>query len=254
MEVALEDLITFLVEKNATKFCYVIYDMLVDPENCHIAGHLGRDTSFIFKYLNHYVFQGGECFRYLPNVPRVNGEVFVTLDPHNWLEVQKYFSDFSISDPSGEGVYNRILAQECTVHGFNRLTETPPVEVKRLTIDDWTANAPDYVKSFLEESYFIYGVEMDNKLVACAPAPFVYLGEVVPKFAVIRGVWTDPAYRGQNLSTTVMKKLCTELFNEHGLERICLFVEERNPAALRVYEKLGFQTKGNWFVSLCYFH
>jgi predicted GNAT family acetyltransferase len=125
--------------------------------------------------------------------------------------------------------------------------------VRAVTIKDWTDNAPIYVRDFLEHPNACQGFVKEGKLVSCAPSPDRYLGSEGPDFALIRGVWTDSSYRGNGLATSSMKALCLELFDEVNVEKIFLRVEERNPAAIRIYEKLGFQTAGKWLGSQCYF-
>jgi len=123
----------------------------------------------------------------------------------------------------------------------------------KLTLKDWTANAPEYARVFLEESSLCHGFVQKGRLVSCAHVPNIYLGKEALKFAIIRGVWTDPHYRGKGLATSSMHELCLELFDEIKVDEIFLRVEERNPAAIRIYEKLGFRVTGKWWGSQCYF-
>lgn len=60
--------------------------------------------------------------------------------------------------------------------------------------------------------------------------------------AMIVGVATDPEYRNQGLASAVMSKLCQEVLKE-GKE-LCLFYD--NPAAGKIYKRIGFNDIGIW--------
>jgi N-acetylglutamate synthase-like GNAT family acetyltransferase len=62
------------------------------------------------------------------------------------------------------------------------------------------------------------------------------------KLAMIGGVYTPPAYRGQRLSQAVCSALCADLLAEN--KRPILYWD--TPAAGAVYRKLGFSTVGQW--------
>jgi predicted GNAT family acetyltransferase len=78
------------------------------------------------------------------------------------------------------------------------------------------------------------------------------IGQVIPAaaltnaetrdLAMIGGVYTDPAYRNQGLSSAVCSALARELLEERKMP--VLYWE--TPAAGAVYRKLGFRPVGNW--------
>ncbi len=61
--------------------------------------------------------------------------------------------------------------------------------------------------------------------------------------AQISGVYTAPQFRNQGIATRAMCDVCSILFDE-GLPRLTLYVNRSNASAIRVYEKLGFQSLG----------
>ncbi len=63
--------------------------------------------------------------------------------------------------------------------------------------------------------------------------------------AMITGVCTLPAYERQGLATSVMTTLCQSAFDS-GLAFLCLFYD--NPLAGRIYERIGFQTVGEYLM------
>jgi RimJ/RimL family protein N-acetyltransferase len=58
--------------------------------------------------------------------------------------------------------------------------------------------------------------------------------------AAIGSVVTEPASRGRGLGTAITSALCCRLFADDRIGLIVLNVGANNPAARRVYEKLGF--------------
>lgn len=61
----------------------------------------------------------------------------------------------------------------------------------------------------------------------------------------ISGVYTDPGVRNQGIATRAMMELCRILF-ARGWPRATLYVNEVNPAALKVYERVGFRFHGDY--------
>ena len=82
------------------------------------------------------------------------------------------------------------------------------------------------------------GIVENGSLVACAFAPHVVINESF-SFAIVRDIWTRPFYRGKGFGYDVSSKICKIAFEE-GVEKIFLWVEENNKAAIHIYEKIGF--------------
>ncbi|MFX1453094.1 MAG: GNAT family N-acetyltransferase, partial [Promethearchaeota archaeon] len=167
--------------------------------------------------------------------------------------IQKHFQGFTCTDKAGEGLFNYFLNMFCDKFQFRRELKISSENTHLITSDDWTNNAPLAVRDLLEQSKISYGLIHGGKLVSCVPSPNLYRGKDASKFAIIRGVWTDPAFRRKGLATSAMKKLCIKLFDRMNVEKIYLWVEERNPTAIGIYKKLGFSIKGKWWGSQCYF-
>lgn len=60
--------------------------------------------------------------------------------------------------------------------------------------------------------------------------------------AMIVGVCTRKEYRQKGLATTIMQKLFQDVLDEG--KTLCLFYD--NPAAGRIYKRLGFKDIGKW--------
>ena len=84
--------------------------------------------------------------------------------------------------------------------------------------------------------YHIYN-ETKDKVISCAETTAENSFS-----AMIVGVATDPEHREKGLASAVMSKLCKEVLSE-GKE-LCLFYD--NPAAGKIYKRIGFEDIGTW--------
>jgi predicted GNAT family acetyltransferase len=84
--------------------------------------------------------------------------------------------------------------------------------------------------------YHIYN-ETKDKIISCAETTAENSFS-----AMIVGVATDPKHRKKGLASAVMSKLCKEVLEE-GKE-LCLFYD--NPAAGKIYKRIGFEDIGIW--------
>ena len=63
-----------------------------------------------------------------------------------------------------------------------------------------------------------------------------------PEGALLEGVFTPKSQRGKGLATRAIATLCKDLFeSETKIPFVVLHVDEKNKAARRVYEKVGFK-------------
>ena len=81
--------------------------------------------------------------------------------------------------------------------------------------------------------------EIDGQIVAKAEGTAVR-----PHAALIGGVYTIPAARGMGHATACVAALCGHLLDE--VETIALTAEPGNPAAYRMYMRIGFTKAGDW--------
>lgn len=84
--------------------------------------------------------------------------------------------------------------------------------------------------------------EIDGRLVAKVNTN----GESYTRYQ-IGGVYVEPPCRGKGYATEIVAALCRELLSEG--KGINLFVKKSNVPALRVYQKLGFETISDYRIS-----
>lgn len=128
-------------------------------------------------------------------------------------------------------------------------TYTPPQSIKQLSMADVPA---------LENFYAQHGNAFSADLFAQAIFFGAYEGEYIIAaggthvlsqtyhLAVLGYILTAPQARKQGLATAITAALVTKL-NEQGFSTIVLNVFEDNSPAIRVYQRLGFQTHHRLF-------
>jgi ribosomal protein S18 acetylase RimI-like enzyme len=101
-----------------------------------------------------------------------------------------------------------------------------------------TGEAPDFFMPAMLAQGVYYGIHEGEQLIAVAGthvvAPTVSVG-------ALGNVYTRRDRRGRGLGTRVTSAVTSHLLSK-PLATIVLNVREHNPAAIRVYERLGFQT------------
>jgi RimJ/RimL family protein N-acetyltransferase len=82
-----------------------------------------------------------------------------------------------------------------------------------------------------------YGVLLDGQLVAVAGT---HLVSPTYSVAAVGNVFTHPAHRGQGYGTATTSAVVAELLRR-GIRDVILNVSQDNAAAIRIYERLGFE-------------
>jgi len=73
------------------------------------------------------------------------------------------------------------------------------------------------------------------------PVSMAAIARRTRRAAFINSVYTPAEYRNEGFGSAVTATAARQIFEE-GLNGACLYVDLRNPASLRCYAKLGFQT------------
>ena len=87
-----------------------------------------------------------------------------------------------------------------------------------------------------------FGVYVENELVAAAGTHLVSVSFGV---GAVGNVFTHPEHRGQGYASAATSAVAAELL-QRGIWDVVLNVSQDNSAAIRVYEKLGFERTGSF--------
>jgi len=154
--------------------------------------------------------------------------------------VKRFYRPVGSLAPEGTGLLTRFLGMVVDRETFKRSITH---EVRRLVESDL-----EDVKSRFGERYWRIALEALRtgfSYIAFHGRHPASIGSIhlVGDFALIRGVYTIPEFRGLGLATSVCSALVEEALR---LCKFCiLWVDRDNFAARRVYEKLGFKLTGH---------
>ncbi len=136
------------------------------------------------------------------------------------------------------------LKMKLVSDGFKEYVNDDP-RIERLDFSHKQKLLILYSKSY-SDNYFddrmletgkYFGYIKDGEIV-CVSGVHVHSGEY--KISVLGNITTDPEYRGQGIATAATARLVSELYTEGNM--LALNVKNDNFAAIKCYNKLGFET------------
>ncbi|MBI3359554.1 MAG: GNAT family N-acetyltransferase [Chloroflexi bacterium] len=141
----------------------------------------------------------------------------------------------------GTAMWRMILApaafQPAEAGGVDRLGPSDLPDLRRLYADGApTGEAPDFFHPSMLEQGVFFGIREAGDLVAAAGTHLVSIDESV---GAVGNVYTRRDRRGRGLAARVAGAVSAELVRL-SLSTIGLNVNQRNEAAIRVYERLGY--------------
>jgi GNAT superfamily N-acetyltransferase len=168
-------------------------------------------------------------------------EAKFAIEPQHLAQVEKIYVPTKASDPATLGNITTYLIMSVRTQDFK-----PSIthQVTNVTTNDLDDIFKDFGEEYGEkvqqaqDSGVALGVRAEKRWVSVAIVP-----EIIEEIGFIRGVYTDPAFRGKGFSTSTMSALVKELFRLRV--RPSLWVAEENVPAVRVYEKIGFKPSKN---------
>ena len=231
-----------LAKENLGYFCFMVWDYYKFPEffdlkivNDTLRCNYEKYTLFHGKP-NKIIFEG-----YKPK-----GELFLSFKPDWFTLIKDKFYDFElVVEINEEDKFNKFLCMELLEENFHSKEQYQSKKLARENLDVLN------IKRRIHQSRGFGGVAIiiDNSLLGCAFASQV-VQEQPFSFAAIRDVWVHPTCRNQGLGSDLTSHISKIIFNQQ-IERIFLWVEERNIPAVRLYEKLGFTTVDSFFSTVC---
>ncbi len=222
-----------IAKKDLAKYCFMVWDYFYTPDifQAEVIGSTLRCT-----YGHHNLIHGKinpDIFLNIDN----RGEVVISTDLEWIPSIKEHFTDLKQLDASGdESSFNTFLCMELSKKDFQVKKKYLS---RKLTQDDQELVSMNR-KIHMNSGVGGVGILENESIVACGFAPHVVMNENF-SFAIIRDVWTRPSYRGKGYGYDVSSKIC-EIAFEEGVEKIFLWVEENNKAAVHIYEKIGFIT------------
>ncbi|HEV2613560.1 MAG TPA: GNAT family N-acetyltransferase [Gammaproteobacteria bacterium] len=123
---------------------------------------------------------------------------------------------------------NKASVSQITTHlKLCDSTFVPPLS-ERITIDEYAHKIVNHAVRFEAWS--------DNELIGLLAA---YCNDTVNRMAFITNVSVVPSWHGKGIASQLMVNLI-EYVHTLGFDRIALDVDEKNRAAIKLYEKHGF--------------
>ena len=118
--------------------------------------------------------------------------------------------------------------------GAERLSTSDIASIERLYAESYPGNWFD--RRMLETNQY-FGVNVDGDLVSIAG---IHVYSETYGVSVLGNITTHPLWRGRGLGTKVTGRLCQSLMEK--IDHIGLNVNSTNHGAIRLYERLGFET------------
>jgi ribosomal protein S18 acetylase RimI-like enzyme len=233
-----------IAEEHLGYLCFMVWDYYKFPQFFSVTT---VNETLRCDYDNFSLFFGKPDIRIFEGFSS-KGERFISFKP-DWISLIKdYFYDFKlVVDISEEDMINNFLCMELLEKDFtpNECYQSRKFERKDLSILG--------INRRIHQSRGLGGVGIikDNSLLGCAFASQV-VQEGPFSFAIIRDVWVSPELRNQGMGTELTSHISKIIFNQQ-IDRIFLWVEERNYPAVRIYEKLGFTIIDSFMSTVCKF-
>lgn len=98
--------------------------------------------------------------------------------------------------------------------------------------DSWASE--DFFNAAMDEHEEFLVAELDGKIIACAGA------EIFPDGAEIESIAVDPDFRRQGIGRRLLAEMI-EAILKRGVNLVILEVRPSNKAAIKLYEKFGFE-------------
>jgi len=164
------------------------------------------------------------------------------IEPKHLSAVNKLFEPIEPADKMTRGLITTFITMKATPESFTPILQHKVQELKEenaQALGELFGSEPQRTMDLLKD--FAFGIFKSNKLVSFAASP-----DMVEDLAIIRGVQTTPEERSKGYATSACSALVQRL-HKQGKEGF-LYVSKDNPAAIKVYKKIGFKETGHVFL------
>lgn len=226
---------------------YLLYDLryLRDRLKVWVASDAGGVQAYMMEYDGRILHVRGnpDCVPRLLMKTRVSEPLF-NVEPRHLALVRERFEPVEPADTRTDGLITTFLTLEVTSHSFKPLIRHEVQELNK----NHARDVAELLGIELQRAQDLlrgtgFGVFKDGRLVSSALSP-----EMLDDLAIVRGVFTAADERNIGYSTTVCSALAERLLGQ-GRD-VILFVSKDNPAAMKVYSRIGFEDTGR--VSLAF--
>jgi len=226
---------------------YVLYDLryLRDRMRAWLALCDGEVQAFMMEYDGRILHIRGnsDCVAGLLSKSDLSAPLF-NVEPEHLSTVRDRFEPTEPADKRTDGLITTFLTLKVTSESLRPLIRHDVQELNQTNVSDVAGLLevePQRARDLLRGVGF--GLFKNGRLVSCAVSP-----EMLEDLAIIRGVHTAAEERNKGYSSSVCSVLVQQLLRQ-GRD-VILFVSKDNPAAIRVYSKIGFKETGR--VSLAF--
>lgn len=237
-------LFNFMNQDKISHF-YAIHDLRYSREKTSAWVTLlkGSILGYMIEFDKRILYMRGneEC-----TIPLLRNTNLVTplfnVEPQHLPSVKRLYKPIAPADKTTIGKITTFMTMRTTRESFKPIIKH---DVRALKKEDTKAVAElmnrDVQTALGFLSGFAFGVFQGDKMVSLAASP-----ESLDDLAILRGVFTAPEERNKGYSTSACSALVERLLKDG--KDVFLYVSKDNPAAIRVYEKIGFEETGHVFL------
>jgi len=234
----------FMNEDRVSHF-YAINDLqhLRDKTLVQVALSDDRVLGYMLEYDKRILHMRGDknCVTTLLSNSALTEALF-NIEAQHLPAVKRVFEPVEPADKMTKGLVTHFVTMKAARHSFRPLIRHRVRELRKESapaLADLLGIEPEQALGFF--SGFAFGLFKGKKLVSYAASP-----EIIEDLAIIRGVFTAPDERNKGYSQSVCSALVKKLLSE-GKE-VMLYVSRDNPAAIKVYKKIGFKKTRHSFL------
>ena len=168
-------------------------------------------------------------------------EAKFAIEPQHLAQVENLYAPTQASDAASLGNITTYLIMSVRTQDFKPSITHQVTKVTANDLDDIFKDLGEEYGEKVQQaqnSGVAFGVRAEKRWVSVAIVP-----EIIEEIGFIRGVYTDPAFRGRGFSTSTMSASVKELFRLRV--KPGLWVAEDNAPAVRMYRKIGFKPSIN---------
>jgi len=243
----LESRLFEFMNRDRIRHFYALYDLEHHKAKTMAWTALSNDNDNIVGYLVEYdkriLFMRGNEKSAVPLLKNsdLTSAVF-NIEPHHLSAIKRLHEPTEPADKMTKGLITTFKTMKTTPKGFKPIVKHPVQELNQKNVTELAnllGTEPQTALGFF--TGLALGAFQGGKLVSFAASP-----EMLNDLAIIRGVQTVPTERGKGYATSVCSALVQRLVQE-GRD-VMLYVSKDNPAAIKVYRKIGFRETGHLFL------